>query len=193
MKTVQYVTQSPKNARISNMQIIDDFLPEESYQDILREINGEHFPWFYKNYSSFTADNVPQFVHVFYTEGKINSSLFNLVIPLITMFELKTEYKIESILRAKANLLVNKPYKKKNLKKAIHKDTDDEGYISLLYYVEDSDGDTIIYSKDKKKEVNRVLPKANRAFIFKGDEWHNASPPKKHQARKIINIILKIK
>jgi hypothetical protein len=53
------------------MQIIDDFLPEDSYQDILREINGAYFPWFYKNYSSSTADNVPQFVHVFYVEGEV--------------------------------------------------------------------------------------------------------------------------
>jgi hypothetical protein len=175
------------------MQIIDDFLPEDVYQDILREINGVDFPWFYKEHSSFTGDNVPQFVHIFYVENEVNSSSFQLVVPLITMFELKTDYKIELINRAKANLLVDKPYKKENLKKTIHKDMNDKGYISLLYYVEDSDGDTIIYSKDKKKEVNRVSPRANRAFIFKGDEWHNATPPKKHQTRKIINIILKVK
>jgi hypothetical protein len=175
------------------MQIIDDFLSEDSYQDILREMNGLHFPWFYRAHSSYAADKISQFSHVFYAEGKVNSSLFNLVTPLITMFELKTEHKIEWIQRAKANLLLDMPYKKNNLKKAIHKDTNDEGYISLLYYVEDADGDTIIYSKDKKKEVNRVSPKANRAFIFKGDEWHNATPPKKYQTRKIINLIFKVK
>jgi hypothetical protein len=175
------------------MQIIDDFLSEELYQDILREINGMHFPWFYRDYSSYASDNVPQFSHVFYVDGKINSTIFDLVRPLIAMFELKTEYRIEYMIRAKANLLLDTPYKEANLKKAIHKDMNDEGYISLLYYVEDSDGDTIIYSKDKKEEVRRVSPKANRAFIFKGDDWHNATPPKKHQTRKIINIIFKVR
>ncbi len=175
------------------MQIIEDFLPENLYQDILREMNGLNFPWFYRDCSSYTADNVPQFVHAFYMEGKVTSGLFNLVMPLMTMFELKTEYKIESILRAKANLLLDTPYKEEDLKETIHKDDYNKGYISLLYYVEDSDGDTIIYSKNKKKEVNRVSPKANRAFIFKADEWHNATPPKEHRTRKVINFIFKIK
>jgi len=174
------------------MQIIDDFLSEEDYKKILCEMNGLYFPWVYRDHSSYTDDNVPQFNHVFYANNEVTSDLFNLVIPLITVFELKTEYKIESILRAKANLLLNTPHTEENVKKAIHKDMNDKGYISLLYYVEDSDGDTIIYSKDKKKEVNRVSPKANRAFIFKGDQWHNATPPKKYQTRKIINIIIKV-
>ena len=175
------------------MQIIDDFLPKEIHQQILTEINGLNFAWFYRNWSSFEDDNIAQFTHTFYVDGKVNSYLFDLVMPIKSTFELKTSYKVKRIHRAKANLLLNKPYKDEDLKKAIHKDIDDEyGYISILYYIEDSDGDTIVYSKNKNKEVSRVSPKANRAFIFKADEWHNATPPKEYQTRKVINFIFEI-
>ena len=62
----------------------------------------------------------------------------------------------------------------------------------LLYYLENSDGDTIIYDSNKEKEINRVLPKTNRAFIFEANKWHNATPPKKYQTRKVINFIFEI-
>lgn len=172
------------------MQIIDDFLPKEIHQQILTEINGLNFAWFYRPYSSELEDNVSQFIHMFYVDDRVNSNLFNLVMPLITMFENKTSYKIKKLHRAKANLLLNMPVKKNELVKAIHQDINNAKCISLLYYVEDSDGDTIVY--DKNKEINRVSPKANRAFIFQANKWHNATPPKKHKTRIIINFVFEI-
>jgi hypothetical protein len=178
---------------MDNMQIIDDFLSEEMHKDIVRAIDGLYFPWYYRDHSSYQADGVPQFIHVFYRDDKITSEFYYMVEALKLMLELKTEYEIDKIQRAKANLMLNVPIKDEDIKKAIHQDRVDKGYISLLYYVEDSDGDTIIYSKDKKKEMNKASPKANRAVIFKSDEWHNATPPKKYPTRKVINIIFKVK
>jgi hypothetical protein len=174
------------------MQIIDDFLPKEIYQQILTEINGLNFGWFYRDYSSVDNDNISQFVHTFYVDDKVNSDFFDLVIPIMTMFELKTNYKVKRLHRAKANLLLNTPYKENDLKKAIHQDVTNQSGISLLYYVEDSDGDTIVYNETKEKKVNQVPPKANRAFIFKADQWHNATPPKEHRTRKVINFIFEV-
>jgi hypothetical protein len=174
------------------MQIIDDFLPIEIYQQILTEINGLNFAWYYRNWSSYKDDMIEQFTHTFYTDGAINSHLFDLVKHLIIIFEQKTNYKIKRLHRAKANLLLNSAYKEKDLQKAIHRDIDLKNCISLLYYVENSDGDTVIFSEDKKKQINRISPKANRALIFKSHEWHNATPPKIHRTRKVINFIFEI-
>ena len=71
----------------------------------------------------------------------------------------------------------------------------------LLYYINDSDGDTILYKEranpltylagDYPKEFNvdvRVTPKKGRAIIFDGLQFHSASSPKNFLKRQIINI-----
>ena len=70
--------------------------------------------------------------------------------------------------------------------------------ISTVYYVNDSDGDTIFYNEKAKQyddikafsklnEVERVSPKANRLVVFEGDTIHTGSSPNKHKNRIIIN------
>lgn len=171
------------------MKIIDNFLPEEIRKALLEEMDGLHFPWFYRDYSTYTDDKVPQFVHLFYVDGNINSALYHLVAPMIEVFEKKTKLKIKSIRRIKANLILNAPIKKSDIKRAIHVDTDNEKSVSFLYYVDDSDGDTVLYKEDKKTELKRIQPKANRAVIFDSNTWHNATPPKIYSTRRVINFI----
>ena len=71
-------------------------------------------------------------------------------------------------------------------------------HIVFLYYVCDSDGDTIIYDyKSKhaedvpyKEDVNvlkRVSPKQGRVVVFDGLHWHTAEQPTKDK-RCIINF-----
>ena len=67
-----------------------------------------------------------------------------------------------------------------------------------LYYVNDCDGDTVLYnykSKDKKdipifediKELKRITPKQGRVVVFDGMTWHTAEQPTKG-TRTIINF-----
>ena len=69
---------------------------------------------------------------------------------------------------------------------------------SFIYYVEDSDGDTIIYDYKSKniddipyfeniKELKRIKPKQGRVVVFDGMYWHTAVQPSKN-VRCIINI-----
>lgn len=71
----------------------------------------------------------------------------------------------------------------------------------LLYYINDSDGDTILY-KERADPMTylagsypeyftidvRVTPKKGRAVIFDGLQFHSVSSPKDHLKRQIINI-----
>ena len=56
----------------------------------------------------------------------------------------------------------------------------------LLYYVNDSDGDTVLYESDKKTEIIRVTPKKGRCIFFSNLIPHKAGVPKK-MPRVVIN------
>ena len=73
-----------------------------------------------------------------------------------------------------------------------------EPHLVFLYYVCDSDGDTIIYDyKTEKegdvpffedvKELKRITPKQGRVVIFDGMYWHTAEQPTK-DVRCVINF-----
>ena len=76
-----------------------------------------------------------------------------------------------------------------------------ENHLVILYYVKDSDGDTIIYQnryqnkyysvmfpekEEETKELKRVSPKQGRVVIFDGAFYHTAEQPQK-DVRLIIN------
>jgi len=82
---------------------------------------------------------------------------------------------------------------------APHVDADVD-HIVVLYYVNDSDGDTVIYENlfegyDKVplmkdlKEKKRVTPKAGRVVIFNGKHWHTSHQPKDN-VRCVVNYNL---
>ena len=79
---------------------------------------------------------------------------------------------------------------------APHVDADID-HLVVLYYVNDSDGDTVIYENkfegydkvprfSELKEKQRVTPKAGRVVIFNGKHWHTSCQPE-HNVRCVIN------
>jgi hypothetical protein len=73
------------------------------------------------------------------------------------------------------------------------------GKITLLYYVNDSDGDTVLYDKyylgekiGLVKKYQTISPKKGRAVLFDSNQLHAASCPSVGPYRMVMNCVLKI-
>jgi len=61
--------------------------------------------------------------------------------------------------------------------------------ISIIYYINNADGDTVFFNK-KLKEIKRVSPRQGRAVIFNSSMNHAGSCPIYSPCRQVINFVL---
>lgn len=179
--------------------IIDNFINPLYHKEILNVLSGPNFEWYYQSNITNTDDidntdvNQHGFAHWFVhpNNGLNNSSVSNLIKPLL--LKIQNEVNGLSILRARADMtmLANKEYKHK-----AHVDFNFPN-ISAVYYVNNSDGNTIIY-KEKQTDpseplpstlniIDEVEPIANRLLLFNGFTLHTGSSPVKNKNRILIN------
>jgi hypothetical protein len=135
-----------------------------------------------------TTDSM-QFTHVVFNNSKVNSDHYGLISLLGHHLMLKENVDTSGILRIKANLntiAVNYP---EGHHYSTHVDFP-KGLsgTTCIYYVNDSDGDTIFFEEDGVTEIERVSPKKGRFVYFDSSIPHAGSPPKNHQVRCVINL-----
>ena len=191
----------------NDVLIFDDII-NINYQlqikDILlgeRTFNEEDFPWFFIPDITYNDDLENQgrcgFSHYFADmEEGIISRFHPLFIKLIQNSCKKINVEKVDILQARSFLQLPTNINKEDVDDA-HIDivTDEESppYFVMLYYVCDSDGDTIIYNEREKSESytikKRVTPKQGRVVLFDGGFYHTAEQPNKDK-RCIINYDL---
>ena len=179
------------------IQVFDNVLSENDNNTIQSLISNNTFPW-YINKEERTFDSYKdvclthsQFNHVLYNEEifgsskkAIRSPYFSTFFPIIQHFI--KHYKVSgSLYRMKLNCQYqdNRFVDKYN---PIHFD-EHTPHFSLLYYINESDGDTIFF-KDGK-EIQRVSPKKNRLVISDGIA-HCSSNPIKTELRYVLNTVI---
>ena len=187
------------------VKIYDNIISKKEQEEIKKtlifESQSKNFGWYFLPDITKTGNkyqNRSGFIHIFLREEKINSYFYKLIEPIITKTAKKIKIKIENILLARGflQLPLNKDYVGKGVDTP-HIDRT-ENHLVFLYYVCDSDGDTIIYnyrSKDKNdipffedvKELKRITPKQGRVVVFNGLNWHTAEQPTK-DIRCILNF-----
>lgn len=89
------------------------------------------------------------------------------------------------VFRAMANMQVIRPHWCLN---APHPDHRDPSFKTCLYYVNDSDGDTLFFD-DKDKCIARTPPVKGTGIVYPSSVVHAGSTPIEHETRVVINMI----
>ena len=202
---------------IDNIYVFDDII-EKPYQELIKEtlIGGdapptidkveEDFPWYYtSDITDATHDGPFQgrfgFSHQYVNaEEGIISDFHNLFLGLIKNSCKKLNMKEIDVLNGRSFL---------STPTNIPKDDVDSPHVDMivphfvmLYYVCDSDGDTLIYNEKTKFAAcypdsemkftlkKKVSPKQGRVVLFDGMHWHTAQQPN-HNLRCIVNYDLR--
>ena len=178
--------------------IIENIIPKELQDKLSDEITNGNFPWYYNNSTNYDqhgteTDDGYQFIHAVCKDNNITSPIFDLLKPILQSFEEHTSLKIVNILRIKINLLTPLKLSEEQIQKTIHtdilKDSKYTNVVSLIYYVVDSDGDTVVYDGN---DIVTCTPKKGTAFYFKSIMDHRASNPLVNKRRIVINFVMEI-
>jgi hypothetical protein len=178
------------------LKVIENFLPPSLCEIVKQELLNDFFPWYfndtiaYKNYIPYSF----QFTHNFYSNDTVNSDWYRTAQSVLFIIEEKLNVRIKRVIRIKANLNTQNPLL--NPIDNIHQDLPEESgnakFMTLLYYVNDRDGDTLIFDDDKENISNRITPQENKALWFESQSWHCSSPPIENKRRVVINFILEV-
>lgn len=159
------------------MEIIDNFLPLETFVNIRNMFLSNEFPWYWSESKIYgmPEDDLynHQMVHTFYEDNKVYSQWR--IDPLIQNLNPKALVKI------KANLTVKM---EKKYKYGFHKDNE-WGQLNCntaIYYVNNNDGYTFFENGDKIESV------ANRMVIFNSDHLHTGTSCTDQKRRVVVNF-----
>lgn len=196
--------------------VLDNLLPSLTQERFKEYVSNEHFEWndynhiqtagvYFKDLN-FESDAmmVPSdsMIKLCYYNNFLKSKVFDQTVYWLGMavldeYQRQTGDTVTAVMRMKVN----------NQKKSviegynntccneIHVDSF-EDHKTLIYYINDSDGDTFLFDKlydegtseYNVKTIQRVSPKQGRIVCFNGRRFHAPSNPLFYNRRFILNI-----
>jgi hypothetical protein len=173
----------------------DSLLPVEFATHIRDLLLSDNFPWYWNERTLEEGESTDytkathQFTHVFWKGGQENSNCNYIPQEITKVFTDKLGLRVQHFIRTKANLLCTLGDVDVDQQHEIHNDIyEGERVYSIVYYVGESDGDTIMYS-NSGDEIYKAQHKDNSAIIFNSLTMHRGSLPRKHKRRVVINIV----
>jgi hypothetical protein len=189
---------------VEDIIVVENFIPAFYQKSIAEKLSSHDFPWYYGDNTSGEpqipvigtktpiSDMQYGFFHmIFHNEmGGPLSNNYMLMRPMISAIEEYLRQPID-VLRIRAGMTVSE-----KSPALIHGHVDFyEPHTTILYYVNDSDGDTVfyeeIYDGEEKKNLNFMLsnpPKRGSIVIFNGLRYHSTTKPIVSPRRMTINI-----
>ncbi len=192
---------------------LPNLIPKSYADEIERTMTSVEFPWYYrKNVSSqpdhpdvFTNDPFIKirdaFIHLFYDKGwNITSQYAPLIKPILHFMEDTTGYKVLDVMRMRSVITYRDPNWDDRFYLTPHvDDISDEHTHTLIYYVNDCDGDTFFYKDfyttgdnfNKRSLLKSFTPVKGTGVLFNGKRYHSNGVGKLHN-RVVINMNLKL-
>lgn len=198
--------------------VIENIVPKSFQDAIVDRVQGvNHFPWFLlhrighpDHYGMGTTPNYVDpnitddvgFFHMAF-DGNATSPYFDFFRPVLDFFTEKTNIEVRTILRIRLRYTHKGKDHNSSKYAAPHVDFNTgQPYNTLVYYVDDSDGDTIIFDKifnpqeevynpvfaDPLPELVRVTPKKGTGLFFNGHRYHAGNFPITQSSRIVINF-----
>ena len=187
--------------------VFDDIIDLE-YQEKIKKVllsdyeyKGYEFPWYFTQDVTNPLNSNTQKRSAFYhgyvvtdddTIGTIDSVFHYLFVPLIDNSCSKIGKQDVTIIKGRSflQLPINFKGEREDLP---HVDIVGDHFV-MLYYVCDSDGDTIIYNEQEKSSSytvqKRITPKQGRVVLFDGSYYHTAEQPL-NNIRCVVNYNLR--
>jgi hypothetical protein len=162
------------------MKVIEQALSKEKQEWLKNILLSSAMPlWYMNNITDKSSkDYCPAFNHNFILDDKIQTKQAE----VLNIFKDIIKGNVDC-----ARMFVQLPLNTKVLKNKQdppHIDVEKPHQV-YIYYVKDSDGDTVIFKN--KKEWKRITPKQGRMITFDGSLWHTAEQPT-NGTRCIINF-----
>jgi len=165
-----------------NIEIIDNYLSEELYNDIKFTLTESDFPWYLQKNHKVGKLLTPledsridfQFIHGFYRDFCFQSHYYKLLIPIID------QLKPSALIRIKANLTT---YANKVM--PFHYHIDNEEHVkckTAIYYVNTTNGPTIF---ETGEEIECI---GNRMIIFNSTIKHTGTTHTNEKFRCVLNF-----
>jgi len=167
------------------IEIYDDLIPKFLTDDVENIcINSGKIDFnFHPNITDLDkSKHLPGMSHPFYREDGSHSKYFPLLSQILYYFSFKKNITIYEIIAARLFLTFPFP---STPPLHIHTDRKFPHWV-CLYYINDSEGDTIFFDDDNN-EIKRVSPKKGRIIFFNGLQLHTGSYPTK-TPRFILNF-----
>ena len=186
--------------------VIDNFISLEYQEKIKSELIGldNDFPWHFTEdvtgAGEYDSQHRPALAHQYVDfDGdtdisEISSVYHHLFTPLLSKACQYLKMPQTEVIQGRSFLQFPLANIDNSVVDTPHIDIDEgEEHIVVLYYVIDSDGDTVIYNERTESssytEKQRVSPKQGRVVIFEGGQYHTAEQPTKG-TRCIVNYNL---
>ena len=192
--------------QLNYINVVDNIVSEKLQDEIEEVYVSSFFPWNYFEHSVGVGEykmtdntyDTSFFSHTHYKNGRDITNYIPDVKNIPHLFAEKNKINIRNINRIRANLTRNFTDYKECNHSAIHRDwnhifSSDSPlmFCSLLYYVNDSDGDTKFFDENYN-QIESVTPKKGRAVFFNSNILHAGSNPIKNNIRIVINYTLEI-
>ena len=187
------------------IEVIDNFAPQDYFELIQNHVLSWNQNWYYQeNITAGVFGKSGLGKHGFncHIVQNPNEFLDTYIAGLLTdlLVKMKDGIGCQNIVRSRLDMTVYTPG---GMRCDPHVDSSDP-HVSTIFYMNDSDGNTVIYNEKFDVETNitkqfinideskltvqkEIEPKANRLLIFDGHYLHTGHTPAHHNNRVLLN------